>query len=164
MSIKYYYIIMSQIDMLQNQVLEEILREKANYYFSKNKSLDFWISISPKFIDESNLKEDIKVSNFYKQHYSEIVSKNKNEFYSALISLDKDFINWIKLRLGYFENQKNLKSENIGSNFISDGIYGEINYNSGVSLNYSKDFIHPYFYVSKYEKSLNLYYSVIKNN
>jgi hypothetical protein len=26
---------MSQIDMLENQVLEEILRERANYYFSK---------------------------------------------------------------------------------------------------------------------------------
>ena len=164
MSIKYYYIIMSQIDMLQNQVLEEILREKANYYFSKNKSLDFWISISPKFINEFNLKEDIKLSNFYKQHSSEIITKNKNEFYSALISLDKDFINWIKLRLGYFENQKNLKNQNIGSSFISDGIYGEIDCTSKNLLNYNKDFIHPYFYLSKYEKSLDLYYSVIKNN
>ena len=155
---------MSQIDMLQNQVLEEILREKANYYFSKNKSLDFWISISPKFINEFNLKEDIRLSNFYKQHSSEIITKNKNEFYSALISLDKDFINWIKLRLGYFENQKNLKNQSIGSNFISDGIYGEIDYDSKNYLNYNKDFIHPYFYLSKYEKSLDLYYSVIKDN
>ena len=155
---------MSQIDMLQNQVLEEILREKANYYFSKNKSLDFWISISPKFINEFNLKEDIRLSNFYKQHSSEIITKNKNEFYSALISLDKDFINWIKLRLGYFENQKNLKNQSIGSNFISDGIYGEIDYDSKNYLNYNKDFIHPYFYLSKYEKSLDLYYSAIETN
>ena len=153
---------MSQIDMLQNQVLEEILREKANYYFSKNKSLDFWVTISPKFISEINLTEDIRSSNFYKQHSSEIITKNKNEFYSALISLDKDFINWIKLRLGYFENQKSLLSQNTGSNFISDGIYGEIEFTSKYNLDYSKDFIHPYFYLSKYEKSLDLYYSIME--
>ena len=162
MSIKYYYIIMSQIDMLQNQVLEEILREKANYYFSKNKSLDFWVSISPSFINESDLKEDIKQSNFYKQHSSEIITKNKKEFYSALISLDKDFISWIKLRLGYFENHKNLKDQKIKTDFISDGIYGEIE--SNFTLNDNKDFIHPYFYLSKYEKSLDLYYSAIETN
>ena len=164
MSVKYYYIIMSQIDMLQNQVLEEILREKANYYFSKNKSIDFWITISPKFINESNLTEEIKVSNFYKQRCSEIVARNGNDFYSALVSLDKDFINWIKLRLGYFENLKTLKTQNIGSNYISDGIYGEIESNSSSFLNHNKRFVHPYFYVSKYKKGLALYYKGIKNN
>lgn len=164
MSIKYYYIIMSQIDMLQNQVLEEILREKANYYFSKDKSLDFWVAISPKFLNESNLKEDIKLSNFYKQHSLEILSKNKDEFYSALISLDKDFINWIKLRLGYFENEKSLKLQNNSSTFISDGIYGELDLTNNFILNSNKNFIHPYFYLSKYEKSLNLYYSTLRDN
>ena len=37
MEIKYYYIVMSQKEMLQNQVLEEIVRERANYYISKKK-------------------------------------------------------------------------------------------------------------------------------
>jgi hypothetical protein len=35
---KYYYIIMSQNEMFENQVLEEILRERANSYFLKNKT------------------------------------------------------------------------------------------------------------------------------
>jgi len=50
MTVRYYYLIMSQIDMLENQVLEEILRERANYYFSKNKNIDFWLLISPNFL------------------------------------------------------------------------------------------------------------------
>ena len=51
MSTKYYYIVMSQKDMLQNQVLEEILRERATYYISKKKTLDFWITISADFLE-----------------------------------------------------------------------------------------------------------------
>ena len=35
MTVRYYYLMMSQIDMLENQVLEEILRERANYYWIK---------------------------------------------------------------------------------------------------------------------------------
>lgn len=34
--------ITSQKEIIQNQVLEEFLRERANYYFAKQKSLDFW--------------------------------------------------------------------------------------------------------------------------
>lgn len=39
----YYFILMSQKDFLENQVIEEILRERANYYTSKDKIKDFWI-------------------------------------------------------------------------------------------------------------------------
>ena len=41
MSKKYYYILMSQKQMLQSEVLEEILRERANYYISKKKEFRF---------------------------------------------------------------------------------------------------------------------------
>ena len=43
---------MSQKDMLQNQVLEEILRERATYYISKKRTLDFWITISSDFLED----------------------------------------------------------------------------------------------------------------
>jgi hypothetical protein len=47
---------MSQKDFLQNQVIEEILREKSSYYMVQNKVPDYWILISPKFLSENNLK------------------------------------------------------------------------------------------------------------
>ena len=98
MSLKYYYLIMSQKEMIQNQVLEEILRERANYYFAKQKSLDFWVTLSPLFLEDLNLHEKILKTNFYKQQKSSISSTSDFNFYASLISLDKDFINWIQLR------------------------------------------------------------------
>ena len=104
MNTKYYYLIMSQKDMIQNQVLEELLRERTNYYLAKNKKSDFWISMSPMFIKELKLDAKIVRANFYKQNREQITSSTDYEFYSSLVSVDKDFINWIHLRLGYFED------------------------------------------------------------
>ena len=36
---------MSQKDMIQNQVLEELLRERTNYYLAKNKKIGDKLSI-----------------------------------------------------------------------------------------------------------------------
>jgi len=90
MSLKYYYLIMSQKEMIQNQVLEEILRERANYYFAKQKSLDFWVTLSPLFLEDLNLHEKILKTNFYKQQKSSISSTSDFNFYASLISLDKE--------------------------------------------------------------------------
>jgi hypothetical protein len=38
-NVKYYFILMSQKQMLENEVLEEILRERTSYYCSKNKKI-----------------------------------------------------------------------------------------------------------------------------
>jgi hypothetical protein len=72
---------MSQIDMLENQVLEEILRERANYYLSKNKNIDFWLLISPTFLKINNLLEKIKQTNFYKQQKTKISSDTDKNYY-----------------------------------------------------------------------------------
>ena len=82
MVVRYYYLVMSQIDMLENQVLEEILRERAAYYYSKDKSIDFWLSISPSFLEDNYLNEKIKETNFYTQQKKNIYSGFKKEFYS----------------------------------------------------------------------------------
>ena len=49
-TLKYHYIVMSQKALLENQVIEEILRERATYYSLTKKNNDFWLLISPKFI------------------------------------------------------------------------------------------------------------------
>lgn len=64
MKTTYYYLVMSQKDLLQNQVMEEILREKASYYNSRKKNLDYWILISPDFLFKNNLNQKLKQVNF----------------------------------------------------------------------------------------------------
>ena len=117
MKLTYYYIIMTQENLLKNQVLEELLREKSNNYQINKQQKDFWILNSPNFINKLNLNEKIKNSNFYKN--------NKNNYFSSLISLDKKYIQWIELRLGYFENIKDLNIIQ-SKQFVSDGIIGSI--------------------------------------
>jgi hypothetical protein len=156
---------MSQIDMLQNQVLEEIVRERANYYLSKNRKFDFWILLAPEFMNKKIMKEKISFTNFYKQHENEILDSSNSKFYSSLITSDKDFIKWIKLRLGYFEDineiGKNKKTDSIS--YISDGLYGEIILNDRDSekespLDYNKNFLHPEIISNKFKKSIEVYY------
>ena len=48
--ITYYYSIFSQKELLENQCIEEILREKNTYYLNQKIQRDFWLLISPKFI------------------------------------------------------------------------------------------------------------------
>ena len=74
--LKYYFILMSQKQMLKNEVLEEILRERTSYYFSKNKKIDFWILISPTFLNFFNFYEKIKKTNFYNQQEKKASNSN----------------------------------------------------------------------------------------
>ena len=162
MTVRYYYLIMSQIDMLENQVLEEILRERANYYFSKNKNIDFWLLISPNFLKLNDLSENIKQTNFYKQQKSKISSENQKDYYSCIVSLDKEFILWLQLRLGYFET---INSE-INEKFISDGVYGFFDYidnnNSLISpLKNNFKQLNPSILIKKYKKTLQLYNLIV---
>ena len=162
MTVRYYYLIMSQIDMLENQVLEEILRERANYYLSKNKNIDFWLLISPTFLKINNLLEKIKQTNFYKQQKTKISSDTDKNYYSSIISLDKEFILWLQLRLGYFET---INSE-INEKFVSDGVYGFFDYidnsNSLISpLKNNFKQLNPSILIKKYKKTLQLYNLIV---
>ena len=61
----YYYLIMSQQTLLNNEIIEEILRERATYYQLNKKATDFWILISPYFIYKNEILEKIRKSNYY---------------------------------------------------------------------------------------------------
>ena len=164
MSTKYYYIVMSQKDMLQNQVLEEILRERATYYISKKKTLDFWITISADFLENEEIKKKIKLTNFYNQQKENIryqFQKKESDFYATLISTDQEFLRWIKLRLGYFENiDEEIKVEDKRT-YVSDGISGVLVWeNEKLSpLKSRKNYLHPDIIVKNYKKALEVYYS-----
>nr|WCH56043.1 hypothetical protein [Calliblepharis sp.] len=82
----YYFAIASKKFLLEAEPIEEILRERTDYYLNNNKTIDFWFIENPQFIhwpEFKNLK--IKIANGP----------------AAIISLDKDFIEWIKLRVSF---------------------------------------------------------------
>nr|YP_009397145.1 hypothetical protein [Thuretia quercifolia]ARW66331.1 hypothetical protein [Thuretia quercifolia] len=82
----YYFALASKNFFLNEEPVEEILRERTQYYQSKNKKIDFWFVLNPSFIDFSEL------------NMSYI---NYGASYAAIISLDKKFIQWFKLRVGF---------------------------------------------------------------
>ncbi len=92
---------------------EEMLRERVYHYKKSLTPLDFWVI--------KNIKFDIEELN--KQ-------KNENEFLKGftIITTNKIFFEWIKLRYGYFENMSNNLTlsilENIkNSTYTVDGFY-----------------------------------------
>ena len=162
MNKKYFYIVMSQQDLVENQAIEEIIRERNNYYINRENPLNFWILMSPSFLLKKEIFNKIKKTQFYKMRKYEIFYKeNIEKFYNAVIvSTDCEYINWLKLRLGYFEN---INNNEFDDRFRSDGLYGEIELDesSTVSLfETSKMNIHPRiliaFYVQAFETLLSL--------
>lgn len=92
---------------------EEVLRERVYHYKKSSAPLDFWVV--------KNIKLDIEALN--KQ-------KSENEFLKGftIITTNKIFFEWIKLRYGYFENVSNTLSlsvlENLkNSTYTVDGFY-----------------------------------------
>jgi hypothetical protein len=79
-SIKYYFILASDNFLFRQEPLEEILRERVQNYNKKKKLLNFWIIKNPEFI---KYLEDINVP----------------ENCVAVVSTEKTFITWLKLRL-----------------------------------------------------------------
>ena len=148
---------MSQKELFSNQVIEEILRERTNYYLSKQKNKDFWLLISPKFIQNKDFKTKIKLTNFYDQQ-SKLINpfNDENEFYVSLITTNLDFIKWIKLRLGYFEDLDS--NEILRKDLKSDGVCGILNNNKQNILKHSPNYLHPDILISQYKNNLELYY------
>ena len=165
MNINYHYLVMSQKDFLENQVIEEILREKSSYYMVQNKVPDYWILISPKFLEKNNLEEKIRSTRFYKNQKNKIVFKSNDssniEFYASLVSSDKEFMNWIKLRLGYFEEIDNFENEKSNSSYVSDGICGTYLVKDKSDFSFLSDnnnFVHPDIIKSKLFDSAKSFY------
>jgi hypothetical protein len=159
---------MSQKDLLQNQVIEEILREKASYYNARKKNPDFWLLISPSFLKEATLIQKIKDTKFYFQQQNKIKcsffnENNISEFYAALISTDEEFMRWIKLRLGYFENINEITKNNHSVSYVSDGVAGIIDTEKNLNVLHSNPtYLHPQILVNKYKNSLEQYFNTIK--
>jgi hypothetical protein len=126
-----HYIIMSQKDIIKNEVLEEILRERASHYNSKGQEQDFWIINSPTLLFKDRNYSQIIKTKFYNQQFSKIRYESecgnfKQDFIGAIASTNMKFIEWLRLRIGYFEDS-NSSSDNSGASYVSDGVFGTVN-------------------------------------
>nr|QWK43650.1 hypothetical protein [Desmarestia aculeata] len=82
----YYFVLASNDFLFSEEPIEEILRERYQYYKRINLPLDFWLIRSPKFLQTLEMQE----------------LRNKldsSKSYSAIVSTDEIFVRWLKLRL-----------------------------------------------------------------
>lgn len=82
----YYYIAASQKFLLEEEPLDEVLQERYRHYKSQEKEVDFWLVKQPAFMEAPELSA---------------VKAKCPQPSVAIISTDKTFITWLKLRFEY---------------------------------------------------------------
>lgn len=82
----YYYVAASQKFLLDEEPLDEVLQERVRNYQEREKEIDFWLVKQPAFLEAPELA----------------AAKEKCPQPSvAIVSTDRQFITWLKLRLEY---------------------------------------------------------------
>jgi len=95
----YYYVLASQKFLLEEEPLEEVLRERTRDYQEKNKEIDFWLVKQPAFLEAPE--------------FADAKAKCPQPS-AAIISTNPQFITWLKLRLEYvYKGAFEAPSENI---------------------------------------------------
>ncbi|HAN74800.1 MAG TPA: DUF2488 domain-containing protein [Planktothrix sp. UBA8407] len=87
----YYYVLGSHKFLLEEEPLEEVLRERIRNYQEQEKEIDFWLVRQPAFLEAPEMA-DIKAK--------------CPQPAVAIISTNKQVVIWLKLRLEYvFQGQ-----------------------------------------------------------
>ena len=82
----YYYIAASQRFLLEEEPLDEVLKERYRHYQSQEKEVDFWLVKEPDFLNAPEMAD-------FKSKCPQPAA--------AVVSTNKQFITWLKLRLEY---------------------------------------------------------------
>ncbi len=82
----YYYVLASQRFLLEEEPLEEVLKERTRYYHEQEKEIDFWLVKQPAFLEAPQMVE---------------VKAKCPQPAVAIVSTNPQFITWLKLRLEY---------------------------------------------------------------
>lgn len=85
----YYFTLATQTFLLEEEPVEEILRERTNFYHANNLPIDFWLipNFEPSIIPNLGLSRSLMAKNL-----------------AAIVSTNPRFIDWLKLRLQYVIN------------------------------------------------------------
>nr|QUE29679.1 Ycf54 [Erythrotrichia foliiformis] len=101
----YYFAIATKRFLTEEEPLEEILRERISYYKSNNKVIDFWFIETPDFFNTPQLQKIIG---------------ERDQPFAAVVSTNRTFINWIKLRIGYVATGKLSDSDFVTNNLLEN--------------------------------------------
>lgn len=82
----YYYVLASQHFLLEEEPLEEVLRERVRNYHEQEKEIDFWLVKQPAFLETPSMGA---------------IKAKCPQPAVAIISTNSQFITWLKLRLEY---------------------------------------------------------------
>ena len=83
---QYHYVLASQKFLLEEEPLEEVLRERHRYYQEHDKDIDFWLVKQPAFLELPEMQA---------------VKAKAPQPCAVIISTNPQFIQWLKLRLEY---------------------------------------------------------------
>ncbi|MGF1480458.1 MAG: MgPME-cyclase complex family protein [Cyanophyceae cyanobacterium] len=83
---RYYYVLASQHFLLEEEPLEEVLKERTRHYQENHKEIDFWLVKQPAFLEAPALSA---------------TQAKCPQPSAAVISTNPQFITWLKLRLEY---------------------------------------------------------------
>ncbi|MBS3027783.1 MAG: DUF2488 family protein [Dolichospermum sp. DET50] len=82
----YYYILASQHFLMEEEPIDEVLKERTRNYHEQEKEIDFWLIKQPAFLEISKMAD---------------IKKKCPQPAAAIISTNPQFITWLKLRLEY---------------------------------------------------------------
>ena len=82
----YYYVLASQRFLLEEEPLEEVLKERTRYYHEQEKEIDFWLVKQPAFLEAPEMAQ---------------LKAECPQPSAAIVSTNPEFITWLKLRLEY---------------------------------------------------------------
>jgi hypothetical protein len=82
----YYYLVASKRFLREEEALDEVFDERVRNYQEQGKEIDFWIIDRPAFLDAPELAS---------------VKSKVPQPATGVISTDRQFITWLKLRLEF---------------------------------------------------------------
>lgn len=82
----YYYLVASKRFLREEEPLDEVFTERVRNYHEQEKEIDFWFVDRPAFLDAPEFAS---------------VKDKVPQPASAVISTNKQFITWLKLRLEF---------------------------------------------------------------
>ena len=82
----YYYVLASRKFLIEEEPLEEVLRERTRNYRENEKEIDFWLVEQPAFLEAPEMAA---------------VKAKCSQPAVAIVSTNKQVVTWLKLRLEY---------------------------------------------------------------
>lgn len=94
----FYYVLASQKFLTEDEPIEEVLKERTRDYSDKGKEIDFWLIKRPAFLQAPEMAA---------------IKAKCPQPAAAIVSTNKQFIVWLKLRLEYVITGEFQQSETI---------------------------------------------------